>query len=702
MLDSHDFLTNLALVLCVAALTSLVFQRLRQPVVFGYLVAGMIIGPHIPVPLVADQAMVRTLAELGVILLMFSIGLEFSIRRLLQVGGPAGIAAITETSVMMGLGYLAGRLLGLTELESIFVAAMVAISSTTIIVKAFAEQGVRGRVADIVLGILIVEDLIAILLIAILTAVGQGEGLSAREIVGTTLRLVLFLAGLIGVGMFIVPRLIRAAVRSERAETILVASVGICFAASLLALTLGYSVALGAFIAGALVAESGQEKAVEQLVTPVRDLFVAIFFVAVGMQLDPAIVVEYWWMIAVLVVIVIAGKVLAVSSGVFLTGEGLRPAVQAGMSLAQIGEFSFIIATVGLATNSTRGFLYPVAVAVSAITTLTTPFLIRSAPRAARRIDAGLPRALQTFSALYGSWIEQLREAGQRTGSRSRTRRLIRVIAIDTVVLAVLFIGVSAEFPRLVELFDERFALSVQASRVVVFAITAVLAVWPVFTLVRATHLLGLSLAIQALPLPEERKVDMARAPRRALEITLQFGSLFVVVVLLMTVTQPFAPRIPGVAVVLAAAMILFMAIWRSAKNLQGHAVAAGEVIAAALARRSHEGVQEREDDEAMKRMQTMLPGLGEPVAMTVAPGSPADGRTLGELNMRGVTGATVLALLRGEERHISPRGDSRLQDGDVIAVAGTHEAVAAVRTMVTLLTTDSSEGRAISSPLGS
>jgi CPA2 family monovalent cation:H+ antiporter-2 len=683
MLDSHDFLTNLALVLCVAALTSLVFQRLRQPVVFGYLVAGMIIGPHIPVPLVADQAMVLTLAELGVILLMFSIGLEFSMRKLLQVGGASGIAALTETSVMMGLGYLAGRVLGFTSLESLFLAAIVAISSTTIIVKAFAEQGVRGRVADIVLGILIVEDLIAILLIAILTAVGEGEGLTSREVVGTTLRLAMFLAGLIGVGLLIVPRLIRAAVRSERTETILVASVGVCFAAALLALTLGYSVALGAFIAGALVAESGQEKTVEQLVAPLRDFFVAIFFVAVGMLLDPAILVEYWWMIAALVLIVVAGKVIAVSSAVFLTGAGLRPAILAGMSLAQIGEFSFIIASVGLATNSTRDFLYPVAVAVSAITTLTTPLLIRSAPRAARRIDAGLPRALQTFVALYGSWIEQLRASPNRTGGRGRTRRLVRVIGIDTVLLAVLFIGVSIEFPVLVTWLDRTIGLSLRAARAVVLAGTAVLAAWPVFTLVRATHLLGMAIAVQALPMPEERKVDMARAPRRALEVTLQFGLLFAVVALVMTVTQPFAPRIPGVAVIFAAGLVLLMAVWRSAKNLQGHAVAAGEIIAAALARRTTQNVQANYAEDAMKKMHDMLPGIGEPVAMTVAPDSPADGRTLGELNMRGLTGATVLALLLGDDQFISPRGDQRLEQGDVIAVAGTHDAVSGVRAMV-------------------
>jgi CPA2 family monovalent cation:H+ antiporter-2 len=681
MLDAHDFLANLALVLSVAALTSLVFQRLRQPVVFGYLVAGMIVGPNIPVPLVADETMVRALSELGVILLMFSIGLEFNMRKLLQVGGASGIAAIAETSVMMGLGYLAGRLLGFTTIESMFLAAIVAISSTTIIVKAFAEHGVRGRVADIVLGILIVEDVIAILLIAILTAVGQGEGLSTREVVAATLRLALFLAGLVGIGLLIVPRLIRAAVRSERSETILVSSMGVCFAAALLALTLGYSVALGAFIAGALVSESGHEKVVKHLVTPVRDLFVAIFFVAVGMLLDPSVLVAYWWIIAVLVVIVIGGKVLAVSTGVFLTGAGLRPAVQAGMSLAQIGEFSFIIASVGLATASTREFLYPVAVAVSALTTLTTPALIRSAPRIARLVDARLPGPLQTFVALYGSWIERLRAAPALAG-RSRTRRLVRVLAIDVVLLAVLFIGLSVEFPRLVSLLDERAGLSVGLARTVVLMMAAVLAAPLSVYLVRTTHLLGLAIAVQALPAPEERKVDMARAPRRALEVTLQFGLLFAVVALLVAVTQPFAPRIPGIAVVFAAGLVLMMAVWRSAKNLQGHAVAGGEVIAAALARRMAEG-QQVDMDDAMHRMKEMLPGLGEPVAMTVSPNSLADGRTLAELDMRGVTGATVLALLRGDKQLVSPRGDLRLHAGDTIAVAGTHDAVDGVRSMV-------------------
>ncbi len=683
MLDSHAFLANFAVVLSVAALTSLVFQRLRQPVVFGYLVAGMIVGPYIPVPISADESMVRALSELGVILLMFSIGLEFNLRKLAAVGGPAGAVAVVQVSAMIGIGYLVGRIFGLTSVEGLFLGAAISISSTTIIVKAFAEQGIRGRVADIVLGILIVEDLIAILLIAILTAVGEGGGLTPREVVTTTLRLVLFLAGLIGVGLLIVPRLIRVAVRFDRAETILVTSMGVCFAASLLALTLGYSVALGAFIAGALVGESGQEKVVEHLVAPVRDLLVAVFFVSVGMLFDPSVVVDHWAIILVLIVVVVAGNVIAVSAGVFLIGERLRTALQVGMSLAQIGEFSFIIASVGIATNATREFLYPVAVAVCAATTLFTPYLIRSAPAAARRIDASLPGPLQTFVALYGSWFEQLRASQQRTGGRSRTRRLVRVIAIDTILLAVLFIGLSIEFQRLVELLDVRVGLSLYAARTTVLVVASILAAWPLVAIVRSTHLLGLAIAVQALPMPEARKVDLARAPRRALEVTLQFGLLFAVVALLMVVTQPFAPRIPGVAVIFIAGLMLLMAIWRSAKNLQGHAVAAGEVIAAALARRMGEGTHGDSANDAMKKVQTMLPGLGAPVAMTILTGSPADGRSLRELDMRGATGATVLALLRGDEHVVNPSGVVKLQAGDIIAVAGTHEAVESARTMI-------------------
>ena len=235
MHDAHEFLRTLAVVLCVAAVTTVVFQRLRQPVVFGYLLAGMIVGPHIPIPLVADEAIVETLSELGVILLLFSLGLEFSLRKLLRIGPTAGLVALAQSSGMVWIGYVLGQLLGWTTLESVFAGAVIAISSTTIIAKAFEEQRVKGKFTDIVLGVLIIEDIIGIFLIAILTTVSSGTAVSPASLAITGARLATFLVGLVGVGLLLIPRITRAVVRMGRPETTLVASIGICFAAALLA-----------------------------------------------------------------------------------------------------------------------------------------------------------------------------------------------------------------------------------------------------------------------------------------------------------------------------------------------------------------------------------------------------------------------------------------------------------------------------------
>ncbi len=403
MYGAHDLLTAITIVLCCAAVTTVVFQRLRQPVVLGYLLAGLIVGPHVPIPLIADRAIIQTLSELGVILLMFALGLEFSLRKLVQVGPTAGLTAIIQSSIMVWLGFLVGRGFGWTPRESIFAGAIIAISSTTIIAKAFDEQGVKGKLRELVVGVLIVEDLIGILLMAVLTAVSSGQGVSAGTVARSSAQLVAFLIGLVAAGMLVVPRAIRAINRLNRPETTLVASIGICFAIALLAQAFGYSVALGAFLAGSLVAESGQAKQVEHLILPVRDLFGAIFFVSVGMLIDPAVIAEHWPAVAVFTALVIAGKFVGVSLGAFLTGNGTRTSVEAGMSLAQIGEFSFIIAALGVSLGATRDFLYPIAVAVSAITTLTTPWSIRAAGPVAAFIDRKLPHPLQTFASLYGT-----------------------------------------------------------------------------------------------------------------------------------------------------------------------------------------------------------------------------------------------------------------------------------------------------------
>jgi len=683
MHDAHAFLQNLALVLCVAAVTTVIFQRLRQPVVFGYLLAGMIVGPHIPIPLVADEDMIRTLSELGVILLLFSLGLEFSLRKLLQIGPTAGFVAVVQSSGMVWIGYMLGQLFGWTTLESVYAGAVIAISSTTIIAKAFEEQGVKGKFTDIVLGVLIIEDIIGIFLIAILTTVSAGTVVSPGSLAITGAKLATFLAGLVGIGLLIIPRTVRAVVRMDRAETTLVASVGICFAAALLALAFGYSVALGAFIAGSLVAESGEEKVVEHLIRPVRDMFAAIFFVAVGMLIDPAIIVQHWGAVLAFSIVVIIGKVAFVSISSFLIGYSPRTSVQAGMSLAQIGEFSFIIAAVGLSTGATRDFLYPIAVTVSAITTLTTPWLIRAAGPAAAWVDAKLPAPLQTFAALYGSWIERLRRSSSGTSTRSHTRRLVRLLLLDAAGIAAVIIGAALEVGQVGTLLSEWTGIPTSTARTIVLTTAVVIGLPLLIGLTRTARRLGVALALRALPAADAGKVDFAASPRRALVVTLQLAILAAIAVPLVAVTLPFLPSYRFALVPVALIAIPAIAFWRSTMNLQGHAKAGAEVIAMKLGEQMSEPAGADEFAHDMDRVRAALPGLGEPVAVRVQPGSAADGHSLAELNLRGVTGATVLAVLRQGEQVLVPSGHERLHTGDVLAVAGSEDAVAAARQML-------------------
>ena len=346
-MEPQAFLRDLAFVLCVAAVTSVLFQRLRLPAVPGYIVAGLVVGPHMPMPLVADVATVHTLAQLGVVLLMFSIGLEFSLRRLLRIGTRVGLVVLLEVGLVLTAGSLVGQLLGWSPAASVVAGSVVAISSTMIVASVFADLKIQGPLRELVLSIMVVEDLAAVLLIALVTALASGNALTGAELARTAGRLLAFLAGALALGLLVVPPSMRAVARLRRPETTLVASVGLCFAAALLALSAGYSVALGAFLAGSLVCESGAGRVVEGLVRPLRDMFGAIFFVAVGMLLDPAVALASWPAIAALVAVLLIGKTLGVGVGAFLTGHGTRVSLRAGVSVAQTGEFAFIIAGIG-------------------------------------------------------------------------------------------------------------------------------------------------------------------------------------------------------------------------------------------------------------------------------------------------------------------------------------------------------------------
>ena len=701
-----NLLADLAVILCVAALTTVVFQRIRQPVVLGYLLAGMIVGPHLPIPLFASEDVAHTLSELGVILLMFSLGLEFSLRRLRSVAATAGIVAVIQSSLMLLFGHLVSQLFGWTTQERWFAGAIVAISSTTIIVKAFAEQGISGKVAELVFGILIVEDLIGILLLAILTTVGSGTELSARTLLMTAGRLAAFVAVLLVVGMLFLPRLMRAIVRLGRNETIVVTAVGLSFGFALLARAFGYSVALGAFLGGAIVAESGESKTIEKLIEPVRDVFAAVFFVSVGMLIEPAVIVQHALPVIVLTVVVVLGKLVGVGLGSFIAGLGVRTSIQAGMSLAQIGEFSFIIAALGLSLGATRHFLYPVAVAVSALTTLLTPWLIRVSDGFAAYVDRRLPPALQTYAALYGSWVEGLRSPGHATLG-SHIRRLVGQLYLDLGLIAGITICVAVAAHPIVTFMQYLTGQEPALLRRLLIGATALLLVPFFLGAIRLSRALAATFAAEAFP-SVANQLDLAAAPRRALVVTLQIGILLAAGGPLVVLVQPFYPTIPGLGILLVAVLALVYPLWRSATSLHGHARAGAEMIVDALAALNQPASETAAETAAETASApasslplrlppltlpaavcTLVPGLGRLCLLRLAPGSAAVGRSLREIGLRGKTGATVRAVRRPapdgkpETRLIHPKAEDVLQAADVLVLTGSDESVAAAEQML-------------------
>jgi monovalent cation:H+ antiporter-2, CPA2 family len=398
------------------------------------------------------------------------------------------------------------------------------------------------------------------------------------------------------------------------------------------------------------------------------------------MMIDPTALTQHWAAVVWLTLAVIFGKVFAVTIGAFLAGHGRRAAMKAGMSLAQIGEFSFIIAGVGVASRAIGGWMYPVAIAVSAITTLTTPLLIRLSNKAAASIDHWLPEPIQTVAALYTSWIERVRSAPRVPTERSRTNRIIRIILLDAALITGIVIGVGVEIDRLSAIVGGMVGMAAARVRFVVVLVSGLIAVPLLYGLINSAKTLGNHLARRAFAETQKGKVDPADAPRRALVILVQIAVVLAVGIPIVAITQPFLPPHQGAFVLLLLTLVLLVTLWRNAANLHGHARAGAEIIASALANQMASIDGASEDTKMLEDVNAVLPGLGEPVAIRVVPESIAVGRSLGQLNLRGATGATVLAIKRGSKQIPTPLGREVIQAGDLVAVAGAHDALAIAR----------------------
>ena len=439
-----SFIQDLAVIMLVAGVVTVLFHRLKQPVVLGYIVAGFIIGPHTPpFGLIHDEDTIKTLAELGVIFLMFCLGLEFSLRKLFKVGATAFIAAFLEIILMIWIGYEIGRWFDWNTMDSLFLGAILAISSTTIIVKALNDLKMKNqRFAQLIFGVLIVEDILGIGIIALLSSIAVSGTVSSGEVFSTVGKLSLFMIVALVIGILLVPRLLAYVAKFESNEMLLITVLGLCFGFCLLVVKLEYSMVLGAFLIGAIMAESRQLIKIERLIEPVRDMFSAIFFVAIGLMIDPQILLQYAWPIAVITVAVVLGKMLSCGLGAFIAGNDGRTSLRVGMGLSQIGEFSFIIAALGMTLQVTSDFLYPVAVAVSAITTLLTPYLIRGADPLSLKIASVMPKRMSRVFGVYGEWLRSIQPQGEGAMLASMIRKIILQVGVNlALVVAIFFTG---------------------------------------------------------------------------------------------------------------------------------------------------------------------------------------------------------------------------------------------------------------------
>ena len=407
-------IADLALILICAGIMTLLFTKLKQPLVLGYVVAGFLASPHMAyTPSVMDTANIQTWADIGVIFLLFALGLEFSFKKIVKVGGAAIIAACTIIFCMILLGVAVGTGFGWKRMDCIFLGGMIAMSSTTIIYKAFDDLGMRKKqFTGLVLSVLILEDILAIVLMVMLSTMAVSHNFEGTEMLESIAKLLFFLILWFVVGIYLIPGLLKRCRKLMSEETLLIVSLGLCFGMVVMAAHTGFSAAFGAFIMGSILAETVEAESIERLVKPVKDLFGAIFFVSVGMMVDPAMIVEYAGPIVVITLAVIFGQSLFGTLGVLLAGEPLKTAMQCGFSLTQIGEFAFIIASLGVSLHVTSHFLYPIVVAVSVITTFLTPYMIRLSDPVYCFADRHLPQFLKDYLTHYSSGTMTTRHQG--------------------------------------------------------------------------------------------------------------------------------------------------------------------------------------------------------------------------------------------------------------------------------------------------
>lgn len=656
MSELSPLIIDLALILMCAGLTTLIFKRLKQPLVLGYIVAGFIASPHMPyTPSVQDTNDIKLWADIGVIFLLFALGLEFSFKKLMKVGGTAIIAACSVILVMIVLGVLVGMSFGWDRMDCIYLGGMLAMSSTTIIYKAFDDMGLRQqRFAGLVLSVLILEDILAIVLMVMLSTLAVSQNFEGMEMVQSVVKLVFFLVLWFVVGIYIIPTFLKRVRKWMSAETLLVVAVGMCFLMVVLAAEAGFSAAFGAFMMGSILAETVEAESIEKLVAPVKDLFGAIFFVSVGMMVDPAMIVEYKIPIIVITLTILLGQSILGSGSFVLAGQPLKVAMQCGFSLTQIGEFAFIIASLGVSLNVTSDFLYPIVVAVSVITTFTTPYMIRlSGPAynwASKRIPSKWMGLLEHYSIHSHTTVNQENNWRKFLKAVFRMMLVYCIVTVATIAICTQFITpfLLAWLPR-------------QWGDLVGMVIT-ILAISPFLRaiMVKKNH----SVEFQAL----WRDNRFNRAPLVSIILLRIVLAVCFVMYVISAYYHASAALAGGAAIVLVLLMIY-------SRWLKKHSIVMERTFMQNLNLRDryeeYRGEKQPEYVGHLLSHDLHLSDFDIPADCAWA------GQTLKELNMGRVYGVHVASILRGSRRINIPGGDERIYPNDRLQVIGTDEQLA-------------------------
>jgi CPA2 family monovalent cation:H+ antiporter-2 len=645
MIHLPPLIADLALILIAAAITTLIFKRLKQPLVLGYIVAGLLVGQHVSVlPSVSDEANIKIWSEIGVIFLLFSLGLEFSFKKLIKVGGSSSITAIVEVAFMLLLGYLIGKLMGWSTMDSIFLGGILSISSTTIIIRAFEELGIKGQqFAGLVFGILIVEDLVAIVLLVLLSTLAVSQQFAGGEMLTSVVKLIFFLIAWFVTGIFFLPTLLRKTRKLMNEETLLVTAIGLCLLMVVLATKAGFSPALGAFIMGSILAETTQAEKIEHLVKPVKELFGAVFFVSVGMLIDPAMLIKYAGPVAIITLVTLAGKTLSTCIGALLSGQPLKTSVQAGMSLAQIGEFSFIIAQLGLSLKVTSDFLYPVAVAVSAVTTFTTPYMIRLSAPFYEKIVAALPHRWKISLSRYSA-------AAQTIAVVSDWKQVLRSYFFNMVIYAVVIMAITLlSYYYLLPLINIR--INGYNWGPVASAILTLACLMPFLWALAVRNVSS----VASSNIWEQKKY---RGPL----LLLRLSRIILAVFLIGFFMDRFFSY--SVALIVTVAIVLLVFVLR-------HRI---QTFYNTIEERFFTNFNARDAKVGNINKSVLAPWDAHLAVAEIHAHSPTAGKTLLELALRENFGINVALINRSGEKRYAPDKNERLFPGDVITAIGTDE----------------------------